>query len=141
LRRSPKTIPTATSVTTKTKESSAAPAAGVATDDEWLKDKKIRADLKVSAMTLWRMDRDAKLAALGWPVPIRLGPGGHKHRSKNQYEISKANMLAQALADRGKPKERGTRSLNNVAHGDDQQQQPPEKTSRHEQRGARRNND
>jgi hypothetical protein len=95
-------ISTVTTVPKKTNEPSAAPAAGVAEEDEWLKDKKIRTDLKISPMTLWRMDRDPKLAALGWPQPIRLGAGGHKRRSKNQYEKFKANMLAQALADRGK---------------------------------------
>ena len=92
-----------TTVTKKTNEASAAPSDGVASADEWVRDRKVREELgDVSAMSLWRMDRDPKLAALGWPQPIRLGAGGHKRRSKNQYEKFKANMLAQALADRGK---------------------------------------
>ena len=85
-----------------TKATNAPPTPPVAADTEWLKDKKIRDDLKVSPMTLWRMDHDERLLALGWPRPVRLGPGGHKRRPKNQYEKFKANMLAQALADRGK---------------------------------------
>jgi hypothetical protein len=61
-------------------------------------DAAVFADLAISAMTGWRWDRDPRMIALGWPVPIYRGR--YKHRDQNQYRKFKANLLQQALKNR-----------------------------------------
>jgi hypothetical protein len=70
--------------------------------DEMVPDRKMRAELHVSAMTVWRWDRDPALAALGWPPLIRIAGGkvGRKYRSRFQLENFKANLVQRAIAQR-----------------------------------------
>jgi hypothetical protein len=61
-----------------------------------------RAELDISHMTEWRWDRDPALAAIGWPPAMKVPGGRTKHRSRRALEQFKANLLQQALAERGK---------------------------------------
>jgi hypothetical protein len=61
----------------------------------------VRAELDISAMTVWRYDRDPEMQALGWPPPIRTKPKGPKKRGRLQLEIFKKNLMRRAIAARG----------------------------------------
>jgi hypothetical protein len=61
-------------------------------------DPEVFADLRISAMTGWRWDRDKTMIALGWPPPIYRGR--YKHRDANRYQKFKANLLQQAIKRR-----------------------------------------
>jgi predicted DNA-binding transcriptional regulator AlpA len=65
-------------------------------EDHLVPDPKARKEFGVSAMTIWRWDRDSKL---GFPPPIKIN--GRTYRSRQQLEEWKANLLARALR-RGK---------------------------------------
>ena len=65
--------------------------------DELVPDPQVRREFGgVSEMCTWRWDRDPKMAALGWPLPVRIGR--RKYRSRKKIEACKANLLAQAAA-------------------------------------------
>jgi hypothetical protein len=66
--------------------------------DELVPDPKVSREFGVSAMTLWRWDRDPQLAQLGWPAPIEIRR--RKFRSRKQLESFKAKMLRNALKER-----------------------------------------
>jgi hypothetical protein len=66
--------------------------------DELVPDPKVCREFNVSAMTLWRWDRDPQLAQLGWPAPIEIRR--RKFRSRKQLEAFKARMLRNALPRR-----------------------------------------
>jgi hypothetical protein len=70
--------------------------------DEFVPDQKVRKELGISGVTLWRWDRDRAKAALGWPPPITFawGKTPRKFRSRQQLEIFKANVLRLALLKR-----------------------------------------
>ena len=63
-------------------------------------DPEVFRELSITSMTGWRWDRDPKMAALGWPVPIYRGR--YKFRSAKQYQKFKANLVRQAIARRNK---------------------------------------
>jgi hypothetical protein len=58
-------------------------------------------EFAISAMTLWRWDRDPNLIAAGWPPPIYIRL--RKFRVRRQLEGFKAEMLRRAIAERDKP--------------------------------------
>jgi hypothetical protein len=61
-------------------------------------DPEVFADLHITPMTGWRWDRDPRMAALGWPLPIYRGR--YKFRSAAQYQKFKDNLVRQAIAKR-----------------------------------------
>jgi hypothetical protein len=69
--------------------------------DTFVPDKVVGQELNISAMTMWRWNRDPTMIELGWPPPIKLGAGNRKHRSRLQLEKFKNNLMVKALADRG----------------------------------------
>ena len=72
------------------------------TPDQFVSDSLVQDELDVSGMTLHRWDRDPRLAALGWPPPMKVTGGRRKFRSRRALEQFKANLLQRALAERGK---------------------------------------
>jgi hypothetical protein len=66
--------------------------------DALIPDPKVCAELGVTAMTLWRWDRNAELIALGWAPPVYINK--RKYRSRRQLEKFKAAMMARAINDR-----------------------------------------
>jgi hypothetical protein len=55
-------------------------------------------EFNISAMTLWRWDHDAKLAALGLPPPVIIRR--RKFRVRQQLEEFKRTMMRRAIAER-----------------------------------------
>ncbi len=55
--------------------------------DELVPDPQVCKELGVSAMSLWRWDRDPEMAALGWGAPIRINK--RKYRGRQQLEAFK----------------------------------------------------
>jgi hypothetical protein len=70
------------------------------TNDSFVPDRVVRAELSIAQMTLWRWDRDPALVALGWPPAVKIG-GRRKYRSRKQLELFKQRMLERAIAARG----------------------------------------
>jgi hypothetical protein len=66
--------------------------------DELVPDPQVAREFSVTAMTLWRWDRDPELAELGWPEKIKIRNRNFRFRSR--LERFKSNILARALADR-----------------------------------------
>lgn len=68
--------------------------------DELVADPTVARELDRSLMTLWRMDHDPAMVALGWPAKIQI----HKRnfRSRRELEAFKANALKRAIAERKK---------------------------------------
>jgi hypothetical protein len=54
----------------------------------------------ISRMSAWRYDRSEKMRKLGWPPRIELN--GRIYRSRKALEAFKANLMARAIAARGK---------------------------------------
>ena len=67
--------------------------------DKLVPDNMVRAELAISTMGAWRWDRDPKMAELGWPPCIRIGP--RKYRSRQALERFKQNLVRRAIAERG----------------------------------------
>jgi hypothetical protein len=63
--------------------------------DELVPNRKAQTEFGVTAMTIWRWDRDSKL---GFPPAIRIN--GRTYRSRQQLEAFKQRLLAQALKAR-----------------------------------------
>lgn len=74
--------------------------AAVPEHDELVPDSKVIRELGITAMSLWRWDRDATLIAAGWPPPIRIR--SRKFRSRHALESFKAAMARRAIAQRAK---------------------------------------
>jgi hypothetical protein len=55
-------------------------------------------EFNISAMTLWRWDRDPELAALGFPPPVTIRK--RKFRIRKQLEMFKRTMLRRVIAQR-----------------------------------------
>jgi hypothetical protein len=68
------------------------------TFDELVPDRQVRREVGVSDMTIWRWDRDPKMAELGWPPPVRIRK--RKFRPRKQLETFKGNLLRRALETR-----------------------------------------
>jgi hypothetical protein len=64
--------------------------------DRLIPDRDILAEFNINPMTLWRWDRDPRLAALGWPPPIRINR--RKYRSQRQKEKFTAALIAARTA-------------------------------------------
>jgi hypothetical protein len=71
--------------------------------DEFVADAQVQRELGgITAMTIWRWDRDPEIAPPGWPPVIRIGP--RKFRSRRMLEKFKAALLRRAIESRGKGK-------------------------------------
>jgi hypothetical protein len=66
--------------------------------DELVPDPVVCREFNISAMTLWRWDRDPELAALGFPPPVTIRK--RKFRLRKQLEAFKQTMLRRAIAQR-----------------------------------------
>jgi len=66
--------------------------------DVWVPEGTVCAELGLTSMSLWRYDRDAKMIALGWPLPIKMNR--RKFRSRRALDAFKANLAALALKQR-----------------------------------------
>ena len=66
--------------------------------DELVPDPQAQRELGITAMSMWRWDRDETLIAAGWPPPIRIRK--RKFRSRRALEEFKASMARRALAQR-----------------------------------------
>jgi len=55
-------------------------------------------EFNISAMTLWRWDRDPELAALGFPPPVTIRK--RKFRVRKQLKAFKRTLLRRAIARR-----------------------------------------
>lgn len=67
--------------------------------DVLVPDPQVRREMgDISQMSLHRWDADPRMAAQGWPPPVKIR--GHKFRSRRQLEIFKHNMLTEALSAR-----------------------------------------
>jgi biotin operon repressor len=67
-------------------------------DDEWVSDPKVRRELDISEMAMWRWDRDETLKVLGWPPKIQVR--GRNFRRRRELDAFKARLLADALKRR-----------------------------------------
>jgi hypothetical protein len=67
-------------------------------DNKLMPDRDVRAEFKVTAMTLWRWDHDPRMAELGWPQPVRICK--RKYRSHRQIQAFKAALIAKSIAER-----------------------------------------
>jgi hypothetical protein len=67
--------------------------------DGFVKDAVVAKELSVSLMSLHRWDHDPKMAALGWPAPVRLNKS-YKFRPRAGLEEFKRNMIKRAIVDR-----------------------------------------
>jgi len=69
------------------------------TFDELVPDRQVRREVGgVSDMTIWRWDRDPKMAELGWPPAVKIRK--RKFRPRKQLEAFKANLLREAVETR-----------------------------------------
>ena len=66
--------------------------------DELVADPEVARELDRSLMTLWRLDNNPEMIALGWPAKIQLNK--RNFRSRRQLEQFKANLLRRAMAGR-----------------------------------------
>jgi hypothetical protein len=66
--------------------------------DEFVPDPQVQAEFGVTAMTLWRWERDP---ALGFPPAIYIKT--RKYRIRRLLEAFKARLLREAIAARGRP--------------------------------------
>ena len=67
--------------------------------DELVPDPQVTREFGITAMSMWRWDRDPMLIAAGWPPPIRIR--NRKFRSRRALEAFKAAMSRRAMAQRG----------------------------------------
>ena len=72
--------------------------------DTLVPDPQVQKEFGVTAMSIWRWDRDPELIELGWPPPIRIR--FRKFRSRNALENFKRVMARRAIEQRVSP-ERG----------------------------------
>jgi hypothetical protein len=66
--------------------------------DELVPDPQVIRELGITAMSLWRWDRDASLIALGWPAPIYIRK--RKFRSRRALELFKVALTRRAIEQR-----------------------------------------
>ena len=67
--------------------------------DTLVPDPQVQKEFGVTAMSIWRWDRDPELIALGWPPPIRIR--SRKFRSRIALENFKRVMAQRAIEQRG----------------------------------------
>jgi hypothetical protein len=66
--------------------------------DDLVADAVVASEFSITAMSMWRWDRDKKLLDLGWPLPVRIRT--RKFRSRRALETFKHNLQQQAIARR-----------------------------------------
>jgi hypothetical protein len=92
----------------------AADAAPLETDDDtpgtdtFVPDPLVQKEFGVTAMSIWRWDRDPDLIKLGWPPPIRIR--SRKFRSRIALENFKRVMARRAIEQRGSRERRAPKS-------------------------------
>jgi hypothetical protein len=70
--------------------------------DELVPDPQVRREFGGrSEMWTWRLDHDEKMAALGWPPPIRINR--LKYRSRRALNEFRENLVRRAIAERAAP--------------------------------------
>jgi len=70
----------------------------VGTHNTLVPDPQVQKEFGVTAMTIWRWDRDPELIKLGWPPPIRIR--SRKFRSRIALENFKRVMALRAIEQR-----------------------------------------
>jgi hypothetical protein len=65
---------------------------------ELVPDPRVAKEFNKSLMSLWRWDRDPKLAALGWPQPVKIR--NRKYRVRKALEDFKQALVRHALERR-----------------------------------------
>ena len=73
----------------------------VETHDTLVPDPQVQKEFSVTAMSIWRWDRDPELIKLGWPPPIRIR--SRKFRSRIALENFKRVMARRAIEQRARP--------------------------------------
>ena len=68
--------------------------------DTFVPDPQVQKELGVTAMSIWRWDRDPELIKLGWPPPIRIR--SRKFRSRIALENFKRVMARRAIEQRAR---------------------------------------
>ena len=71
--------------------------------DTLVPDPQVQEEFGVTAMSIWRWDRDPELIKLGWPPPIRIR--SRKFRSRIALENFKRVMARRAIEQRARPSE------------------------------------
>ena len=69
--------------------------------DTLVPDPQVQKEFGVTAMSIWRWDRDLELIKLGWPPPIRIR--SRKFRSRIALENFKRVMAGRAIEQRARP--------------------------------------
>jgi len=69
--------------------------------DTLVPDPQVQKEFGVTAMSIWRWDRDPKLIKLGWPPPIRIRC--RKFRSRIALENFRRVMARRAIEQRTRP--------------------------------------
>ena len=76
--------------------------------DELVPDPQVAREFNVSLMTLWRWDRDPKLAELGWEPPVKIRTRNYRRRRPlEKFKVALRNFGITAL--RGSPRSNGAR--------------------------------
>ena len=70
--------------------------------DSLVPDPVVQKELGVTAMSIWRWDRDDELIKLGWPPAIRIR--SRKFRSRKALENFKRSMAQRAIEQRAQLK-------------------------------------
>jgi hypothetical protein len=68
--------------------------------DEFVPDPVVIKEFGITAMSVWRWDRDPELIALGWPPPIKIRT--RKFRSRRALDEFKAGLVRRAIEERVK---------------------------------------
>ena len=76
--------------------------------DELVPDPQVAREFNVSLMTLWRWDRDPKLAESGWEPPVKIRTRNYRRRRPlEKFKVALRNFGITAL--RGSPRSNGAR--------------------------------
>jgi hypothetical protein len=85
--------------------------------DELVPDPQVAREFNVTLMTLWRWDRDPKLAELGWEPPVKIRTRNYRRRRPlENFKVALRNFGIAAL--RGAPQLTGAQP----ARGDGQRE-------------------
>jgi hypothetical protein len=68
--------------------------------DTLVPDPQVQKEFGITAMSIWRWDRDPELIKLGWPPPIRIR--SRKFRSRIALENFKSVMARRAIEQRAR---------------------------------------